>query len=169
MLYVPEASFSSINNEEPLFPALPLVSPSSTTKTKDEDAFVLTDRRLSSGSSPPTTQQDVGAMVWSMTRQNSAKPGRAERLKSQASSESESSRTVEDRLKSQKEDNNKQVKQIQNSLSIDESQQLDEECLQRFIKVNVRLMTDDHVRKNNSILSFSCIRKEKFAVSFLWE
>ena len=52
---------------------------------------------------------------------------------------------MEDRLKTQKEDNTKQVKQLQKSLSIEENQQLDEECLQRFIKLNVRLMTEDRV------------------------
>ncbi len=80
-----------------------------------------------------------------MGRQSTAKPGRAQRLHSQASTESESSRTIEDRLKSQTEDNTKQVKQLQKSLSVEESQRLDEECLQRFLKVNVRLMTEDHV------------------------
>jgi hypothetical protein len=87
-------------------------------------------------------------MVWSMARQTTAKPGRAERLKSEPSSENESSsspRTIENRLKTQKDDNTKQVKQLQKTLSIEESQQLDEECLQRFMKINVRLMTEDHV------------------------
>jgi len=89
-------------------------------------------------------------MVWSMSRQTTAKPGRAQRLKSEPSTENESSlspRTIEDRIKTQKEENAKQVKHIQKTFSVDESQQLDEECLQRFIKVNVRLVTDDHVRK----------------------
>ncbi len=157
MLYVPEASSSSMNNEEPSIPILPLVSPPlPTTKSKDEDAFILrTDRRSSSGSSPPPTQQDVGAMVWSMTRQPSAKPGHAQRLKSDASTESESSssRPIEDRLKTQKEDNTKQVRQIQRTLSIEETQKIDEECLQRFIKVHVRLMTDDHVSKKTKLSS----------------
>jgi hypothetical protein len=89
-------------------------------------------------------------MVWSMSRQTTAKPGRAQRLKSEPSTESESlssTRTIEDRLKIQKEENTKQIKHIPKTFSIDDSQQLDEECLQRFIKVNVRLVTDDHVRK----------------------
>ena len=120
-------------------------------KNKDDDAFILlSDRRLSSGSSPQSNQQDVGAMVWAMTRQTNAKPGHVERLKSDASTESESSsnRTIEDRLKMQKEDNTRQVQRLQKTLSTEESQQIDEECLQRFIKLNVRLMTDDHVRKS---------------------
>jgi hypothetical protein len=123
---------------------------------KDGDAFILlSDRRSSSESSPLTTQQDIGPMVWAMGRQTTAKPGRAERLQSEASNESElSPRTIEDRLKTQKEDNNKQVKHLQKSLSIDENHQLDEECLQRFIKVNVRLMTDDHVSFLSLSLSF---------------
>lgn len=89
-------------------------------------------------------------MVWAMARQTNAKPGHVERLKSDASTESESSsnRTIEDRLKTQKEDNTRQVQQLQKTLSTEESQQIDEECLQRFIKLNVRLMTDDHVRKS---------------------
>ena len=138
-----------MNNEQPSIPIIPLVS---STKSKDEDTFVSRgDRRSSSGSSPPPNQQDVGPMVWSLTRQTTAKPGHVERLRSQTSTESESSssRTVEDRLKTQKRDNSKQVDHIQRTLSIDESQQIDEECLQRFIKVNVRLMTDDHVRKRD--------------------
>ena len=95
-------------------------------------------------------------MVWSMGRQTAAKPGRAQRLKSDASQESESStssRTIEDRLKTQKEDNSKQVKQIQKILSMEENRQLDEECLQRFIKVNVRLLTDDQVREQQIFLT----------------
>ena len=81
-----------------------------------------------------------------MARQSAAKPGRAERLKSEPSVDSDSSpRTIEERLKTQKEDNTKQVQQIQKTLSNEENRQLDEECLQRFLKVNVRLMTDDHV------------------------
>ena len=86
-------------------------------------------------------------MVWAMTRQNNARPGHVERLKSDASSESESSsnRTVEDRLKTHKEDNTRQAQQVQRKLSVEENQQIDEECLQRFIKLNVRLMTEDHV------------------------
>jgi hypothetical protein len=87
-------------------------------------------------------------MVWSMARQNAAKPGRAERLKSEPSVDSDSSpRSIEERLKTQKEDNSKQVQQIQKTLSNEENRQLDEECLQRFLKVNVRLMTDDHVSR----------------------
>lgn len=96
-------------------------------------------------------------MIWSMTRQPAAKPGHVQRLKSDASSEGESTRTVEERLRSQKQDNQRQVQHIQKSLSIDESQQLDDECLQRFIKVNVRLMTDDHV----SSLPFSSLSKHR--------
>ena len=138
----------------------PKVSPSpSSTKHKDGDAFILlNDRRLSSESY--STQQDIGPMVWSMGRQPTAIPGRAERLKSEASveSESSSSRPIEDRLKSQSEDNTKQVKQLQKSLSIEECQQLDEECLQRFLKVNVRLMTEDHV--SLVFVFFSCFRKK---------
>ncbi len=141
VLFVPDISSSDITTEQT---PPPLISPSPLTKTKDGETFILhTDHRLSSESSPPSTQQDV----WSMGRQSTAKPGRAQRLHSQASTESESSssRTIEDRLKTHKEDNNKQVTQIQETLSMEENHQLDEECLQRFIKVNVRLMTDDHV------------------------
>lgn len=86
-------------------------------------------------------------MVWAMTRQNNVRPGHVERLKSDASTESESSssRTIEDRLKTHKEDNTRQVQQLQRKFSVEENQQIDEECLQRFIKLNVRLMTEDHV------------------------
>lgn len=89
-------------------------------------------------------------MVWSMSRQSAAKPGHVERLKSQTSVESDSSaRTIEERLRTQVEDNTKQVRQIQKSLSIDENRALDEECLQRFLKVNVQLVTDDHVNTSS--------------------
>ncbi len=85
-------------------------------------------------------------MVWSINRKTAARPGRAERLKSCPSTESEpSSRTVEERLLAQIEENSNQVQTLKKTLSEDENQKLDEECLQRFIKVNVRLMTEDHV------------------------
>ncbi len=91
-------------------------------------------------------------MVWSIHRKTGARPGRAERLESYPRTKSEpSSRTIEERLLAQIEDNSNQVQTLKKALSEDENQKLDEECLQRFIKVNVRLMTDDHVRKNNSI------------------
>ncbi|CAF1235444.1 unnamed protein product [Adineta ricciae] len=151
VLFVPDVSSSQTAVEEKSsIPSLPLISPSSITKPKEGDAFILlTDRRLSNESSTSGAQQDVGAMVWSMARQTSAKPGRAQRLKSEASTESDAStspRTIEDRLKTHIQDNTRQVNEIQKTLSIEENQQLDEECLQRFIKVNVRLMTED--RKN---------------------
>lgn len=125
---------------------MPIKPSSSTAKAKDDDIFNLSDRYSSSESSPPVNQHDVGHMIWSVSRQTAAKPGHVQRLKSQPSTESESStRTIEDRLKSIKQDNTQQVKLLKKSLSVDESQQLDEECLQRFIKLNVRLMTDDRV------------------------
>lgn len=92
-----------------------------------------------------SNQHDASSMIWSMARQTTAKPGHVQRLKSDASSEGELSRSIEERLRTHKEDNHRQVEHIQKSLSIDENQQLDDECLQRFIKLNVRLMTDDHV------------------------
>lgn len=92
-------------------------------------------------------------MVWSMTRQSSAKPGHAQRLKSDDSAENESpTQNIEYRLKAQKKDTVRQVKQLRKSLSVEENQQLDEECLQRFIKLNVRLVTDDHVSKNRKLI-----------------
>ena len=143
ILYVPE---SILPNE---------ILPSTNVRPKEADVFVSrADRRSSGGesSSPPFVthshhQQEVGPMVWSMSRHTAAKPGHAERLKSETSIESETSpRSIEERLKNQKEDNSKQVRQIQKSFSIDENRQLDEECLQRFLKINVQLVTDDHVR-----------------------
>ncbi|CAF3792758.1 unnamed protein product, partial [Rotaria magnacalcarata] len=152
-IYVPETSFSSIDNKQQVSAAIPIKSPSSTLKAKDDDAFVLSDRRLSIESSPSVSQQDIGHVVWSMTRQPTAKPGHVQRLKSEPSSECEaSSRTIEDRLKTVKQDNHKQVRQIKKSLSIEENQQLDEECLQRFIKLNVRLMTEDHKNVTGTLL-----------------
>ncbi|CAF3433047.1 unnamed protein product [Rotaria socialis] len=152
-IYVPEASFSSIDNKQQVSAAITIKSPSSTLKAKDDDAFVLNDRRLSSESSPLVSQQDIGHVVWSMTRQPTAKPGHVQRLKSEPSSECEaSSRTIEDRLKTVQQDNHKQVRQIKKSLSIEENQQLDDECLQRFIKLNVRLMTEDHKNVAGTLL-----------------
>ena len=85
-------------------------------------------------------------MVWSMTRQVAARPGRAHRLESDSSIDrSRSPKTLEQRLSIQKENTTKQAELIQKSFTNDENHQLDEECLQRFIKLNVRLMTDDHV------------------------
>jgi archaellin len=135
---------------------VPLLSPTLTGgKSKDADVFILPAAgrqsiELSTSPSSSNQQQDIGQMVWSVTRQSTAKPGRAQRLKSEASLDSESSsssKTIEERLKSQKEDNSKQVQQIQKTLTNEENRRLDEECLQRFIKVNVRLMTDDHVSR----------------------
>ncbi|CAF1378998.1 unnamed protein product [Adineta steineri] len=156
ILYVPDAPYSNtiVEEKQQPTPTVPIITPSSS-KPKDGDTFIVhTDRRLSSGSSPPSSQQDAGAMVWSMSRQSTAKPGRAQRLKSEASTESDSSssRTIEERLKTHKEDNTKQVKQLQKTFSMEENHQLDEECLQRFIKVNVRLMTDDHKSVGGTLL-----------------
>lgn len=86
-----------------------------------------------------------------MTRQVGARPGHAERLKSDSTIENVFSppltptRTLEERLSTQQTDNSKELKSLQKSLTIEEKHQIDDECLQRFIKVNVRLMTEDHV------------------------
>jgi hypothetical protein len=85
-------------------------------------------------------------MIWSMARQTAARPGRAQRLHSNASTGSEpSSATLEDDLKTPNEDHSEQMKKSHRSSSVDDSHLLDDECLKRFIKVNVRLMTEDHV------------------------
>jgi hypothetical protein len=157
-LFVPEErSLDNSNQPEQSINSAPSqleLSPSALTKPKEGDAFILlTDRHLSNETTPPAlssprrqSQQDVGPMVWSMTRQTNARPGRAHRLKSDSSMEFEPSpKTLEERLSTQQEDNTKEVKKIQRSLSVEENQQLDEECLQRFIKLHVRLMTEDHV------------------------
>jgi hypothetical protein len=96
----------------------------------------------------------VGPEVWAMARQRTAKPGRAQRLKSEPSTENEpSAKTIEDHTEGEKVDVNKPVKMLSKSPSVDENHILDEECVQRFIKVNVRLMTEDHVSifNNNEI------------------
>lgn len=81
-----------------------------------------------------------------MNRQNNARPGRAERLKSDASTKSDSiSKLVEDTPVKEPENHSKQEKHVHRSLSFDEQQQIDKECLQRFIKLHVRLLTDNHV------------------------
>ncbi|CAF3957022.1 unnamed protein product [Rotaria sp. Silwood2] len=154
ILFVPNESSSNNSNQQQSTIVIPSVPPdttssSSPTQNKDGDAFVLLkDNRSSSVSSPSShhpLQKDVGPMVWSMTRNITARPGHAERLKSDPTVEEESSSNInEDRLKTSNEDNSKQVKMLQRSLSIDKNHRVDDECLQRFIKVNVRLMTEDH-------------------------
>ena len=85
-------------------------------------------------------------MIWSMARQTGARPGRVQRLNSSQSTESEpSSKTPDDQFKTSNENNTEQTKMIQKSLSVDETHHIDDDCLQRFIKVNVRLMTEDRV------------------------
>ncbi len=139
---------SSSSPPPPPPPPQAAISPPSSTKHKDGDAFVLlSDRRISNESLGSQQQQDVGPMVWSMARQTAPRPGRAQRLSSETSLEAHSPKTVEERLKTQKDDNRNELKHIQKTLSQDENSALDAECLQRFIKVNVRLMTENHVRK----------------------
>jgi hypothetical protein len=85
-------------------------------------------------------------MVWSINRQTAARPGHAHRLKSDPSTESEPSpRAIEERLSKHIDDNSEQMKSVRKSLTPDENHQLDDECLQRFIKMHVRLITEDHV------------------------
>ncbi|CAF4662254.1 unnamed protein product [Rotaria sp. Silwood1] len=154
ILFVPDENSSKNSNEQQSTTVIPPV-PTDTnlssplTKTKDSDAFILKDNRSSSvsSSSPPhhSLQKDLGPMVWSMTRNITARPGHAERLKSDSTNEDEPLlKTNEDHLKTSNEDNSKQMKTLQKSVSIDKSHRVDNECLQRFIKVNVRLMTEDH-------------------------
>ncbi len=86
-------------------------------------------------------------MVWSINRQTTARPGHAQRLKSDTTTESEPSPSaVEKRSSKHIDDDSEQMKSLRKSLTPDENPQLDDECLQRFIKMNVRLITEDHVR-----------------------
>ena len=151
VLFVPEESSSDAS--DPILttaPVAPGITPSALTKTKDGDAFVLlTDRRRSSDTSFPLSptrphqeQQDVGSMVWSMARQTAPKPGRAQRLSEELNIESDPSpKAVQQRPHNETEPAPTSPK----STSADEQQNLDDECLQRFIKVHVRLMNDDQV------------------------
>ncbi|CAF0829258.1 unnamed protein product [Adineta steineri] len=134
-------------------PPVSTLSSISSKRNKDSEAFILvTDRRHSNTSTPSPrsslyseTQYDVGPMVWSMSKQSAARPGRVHRLISNPSTENESSsKTSEEDLKTQNVGNNEQVNLIQDFLPVAEHHQLDDECLQRFIKVTVRLMTEDH-------------------------
>ncbi|CAF0771607.1 unnamed protein product [Rotaria sordida] len=155
ILIVPEECSSNNSNQQKSTTTVPIdiksSSLSTTTTQKDSDAFILLkDNRspsVSSSSPPHSLQKDIGPMVWSMARNTTARPGRAERLKSNSNIEDESlsssSKTIEDNLKSSKDDS-KQTKTLQKSSLVDKNHRLDEECLQRFIKVNVRLMTEDH-------------------------
>ncbi len=141
-------------------PPAPALSPTLLTKNKDGNGFILTDGRLSceNPSLPASplhhqSQQDVGPMVWSMARQSAPRPGRAQRLNNDPNNECEpSTRPTEDHLETQQDHNSKQLNVLQKSLIVDENHRLDEECLQRFIKVNVRLMTEDRVSICFSIL-----------------
>ena len=84
-------------------------------------------------------------MVWSVNRQKNARPGRAERLKSDTSATSEPTRLIEELPKKKQENNSKQRMSVHRSFSVEDQQQMDKECLQRFIKLHVRLLTDHHV------------------------
>ncbi|UJR33075.1 hypothetical protein I4U23_020534 [Adineta vaga] len=122
-------------------------------KHRDGDSFVLlSDRRLMSDSTississqnQSSSQQDVGPMVWSMGRQLAARPGHVQRLNSDPISDNDSTpKTTENHSKDSSDDSNKSVQLSQKFLSTDENHHLDDECLQRFIKTNVRLMTED--------------------------
>lgn len=43
---------------------------------------------------------------------------------------------------------------LQRTLSIEENRELDDECLQRFIKINVQLMTEDRVSDSQCSQAF---------------
>ena len=144
-------------------------SPANVAKPHEDEAFVLlSDRRLSdektaslplpSSTSSSQIQHDVGPMVWSMTRQLVARPGRAHRLHSDPSESTSKPQTIEAHPTVQQENNNNNTKQTEviqeTSTSNENHHQVDEEHIQRFIKLNVRLMTDDRVR-----FFFFCLKK----------
>lgn len=148
-MYVPEG-FSS-NDVEIKRSASP--PPPATKAIDNAGLFSHTRIRSSSASAsstvpsvPSPTQKDVGPVVWSVNRKNSPRPGRAERLKSDASTESApASRLVEETPIRHAENANKPEKNVHRYLSFEDHQQIDKECLQRFIKLHVRLLTDNHV------------------------
>ena len=77
-----------------------------------------------------------------MARQAAPKPGRAQRLSEEANVESEpSSKAVQEPSNNETDP----VPTLPKSSSAEEQDNLDDECLQRFIKVHVRLMNDDQV------------------------
>ena len=125
------------------------ITPLSVPKNEDEGVFVLRDHNLSDKTSHPShflLQQDIGPIVWSITRGKTAIPGYAHRIETNPSTDNELlSRTIDECLKQKHDDTSKQVNILQRSLFVDENQQLDHECLQRFIKLNVRLMTENRV------------------------
>lgn len=115
-------------------------SPLSPTRPRSSSATVP-----SNPSSPQhAAHKDIGPIVWSVTRQNNARPGRAERLKSDTSAISEPTRLIEELPKNEHENNSKHRMSVHRSFSFEEQQQMDKECLQRFIKLHVRLLTDHH-------------------------
>lgn len=94
----------------------------------------------------PPLPEDVGPMVWSIGKHMAARPGRAERLKSDPTSEYDIPlKPIETHSTAHQHDHSKETKILQKSASMDVHHHLDEECLQRFIKVSVRLKTEDHV------------------------
>ena len=130
----------------------PLIN-SPQSKAKDGDSFVLlahrrlmSDPAIASLTSIPS-QPDVGSMVWSLARQSAARPGHVQRLQSDTGSESELTlKTMKNHEVVHPDDNSKRALVSQTSPTLDENHHLDDECLQRFIKTNVRLMTEDRVR-----------------------
>ena len=125
-MYVPEERPLNNSNQKQSTTVTSLPSP---TKIKEGDAFILlSDRRLSSGSSSPPfsppenqSQENVGSEIWSMAKKP-ARPGRVQRLQSNPSTESEPSpKTSEDHLTTPTEDHSKQTKMAKKSLSVDET------------------------------------------------
>ena len=67
-------------------------------------------------------------------------------------------KTIEERVKLHDNGISEQKPALQQSLSIEENQHLDHECLQRFIKINVQLMTEDRVSDSQCSQAFKIDR-----------
>ena len=151
VLFVPEeSSIPPVPRKLSLATSLP--SPPSATTTNVGDAFVLLpDRRTSvdafSSSSPPQKPpQEANSIVWSMVRQIPSHPGRAHRLSTESSLESESPlKTIEDHFKPQQIDTSEPAPILERIWPVRENHHLDDECLKRFLKINVQLLAEDRV------------------------
>ncbi|CAF3754411.1 unnamed protein product [Rotaria socialis] len=142
ILFIPEASVSEASNQQSS--TVDTTDSPSSVKTVDRNnAFTVhkephTFNDSSSSHALPLNhplQKDVGSVIWSIARHATARPGHAERLTSDSNTDDDSLST---------DDHSKNIKISNKSSSLNRIHHVDSERLQRFIKVNVRLMTEDH-------------------------
>lgn len=146
-----------------------LTSSSSSTKSNDHDpsTTIHKDHHLFNEPMTPANlpinhplHKDLGPAIWSIARNSTARPGHAERLKSDASNDGESSPKTDSKIENH--DNSKHVSELKRSSSSNKGQEVDNENIQRFIKLNVQLMTEEHVSTFLLIFYLSCFGKKDY-------